>query len=477
MKIQNTKYFLLFFPIAVFLFFYYYLNFDGLYGQDAYEYLRYSKAIRNFVVTGENPGNNIWPPIYSAFGALFSFITQKVDLALVLVSSFSLSISAFYLHKIITLLFQKSKYSILFISVFFLLSPTILRSGIIIMSDALALCFIVLVVYHFIKYKQNKHINYFYFITIFSVLAFTTRYVSALILLPFVLNAAVLFMRQKNILKHFVFIPVVIFVLLLPHLLIRLHNPIDFLSHQWLQDWSFSNFLQSNFSKSEGAFTYFLPNILYAFSNTFNPKYLFVGVFFIPFYTRFKFESKNIIFISMLLYALFLAGIPYQNNRFLMLSFPFILILCYPIFVYLANYKVFKKFFSVGIFSIIIIQFFLIFKILDSTLQRNKLEVEMTELLKPYQGNILYSFDIDIALQGRSLTFDYKNLWRKRYFNIEKEALVLFHPTKFKKQWQDKNPILNYNYLQENYNLEIIKNCPKGWKLYRVDSKNKFNDN
>lgn len=476
-KIQNSKYLLLFFSIGIFLFFYYGLNFDGLYGQDAYEYLRYSKAIKNFLVTGENPGNNIWPPIYPIFGALLSFITQKVDLALLLISIFSLSISALYLYKIINILFSKSKYATLFVLVFFLLSPTILRSGIIIMSDILALCFIVLVVYHFIMYKQNKHIKYFYYITVFSVLAFLTRYVSALILLPFILNALVLFIKQKNSLKHLVFIPVIVFVLLLPHILIRLHNPIEFLSHQWLQHWSFNNFFQNNFSKEEGTFSYFLPNIIYAFSNIFSPKYLFVGIIFIPFFNRFKFKNKNIIFISLLLYALFLAGIPYQNNRFLMLTFPFILILCYPVFIYLSNYKFLKKLFYFGIFLIIIFQFFLIFKILENTLQRNKLEIEMAELLEPYQGNILYSFDIDIALQGRGLKFEYKNLWRKRYFNVENEALVLFHPSKFKKQWKDENPILNFNYLQENYNLKIIENYSEGWILYKIGFKNKFNDN
>ena len=101
----------------------------------------------------------------------------------------------------------------------------------------------------------------------------------------------------------------------------------------------------------------------------------------------------------------------------------------------------------------------------------------MAELLEPYQGNILYSFDIDIAIQSRGLKFDYRNLWRKRYFNIENEALVLFHPTKFKKQWKDENPILNFNYLQENYNLKIIENYSEGWILYKIGFKKKFNDN
>jgi len=130
-----------------------------------------------------------------------------------------------------------------------------------------------------------------------------------------------------------------------------------------------------------------------------------------------------------------------------------------------------KKIFYVGIICTIIIQSFLISKAFKSTLERNKLERKMVELLRPYQHKKLYSFDIDIALQGRGLKFDYKNLWIKRYKNLQKGDLILFNPTKFQKQWQGKNPILNFNYFNEKYDLKIIQDCQGGWKLYQVETK------
>ena len=33
------------------------LNFDGFYGQDSYEYLRYTDALTNYYTSGENPGD------------------------------------------------------------------------------------------------------------------------------------------------------------------------------------------------------------------------------------------------------------------------------------------------------------------------------------------------------------------------------------------------------------------------------------
>lgn len=469
-KIQHSKYLLLIFPVIVFLFFYYYLNFDGLYGQDAYEYLRYSKAIRNYLITGQNPGDYFWPLFYPIFGALFSFITQKTTISLLLISTLSLSITAYYLSKIINLLFKKTPYNILYIFVFFLLSPIIFKSGLLVMSDILTLQFIVLSIFQFLKFKQTKAFKYFYFFTIFCFAAFMTRYASAVVLLPFVINGTLLFFKQKKWYKHIVFLLLVLFILSLPHLIIRNNNATEFLSHQWLQDWSVVNIFKRNFITVDGASHHKLPNILYALSNIFHPRFFFVGIVFIPFLLnkKFRFNSSKILSSSILLYAIFLAGIPFQNSRFLILSFPLILILCYPVFVFLSDYKYFKKTFYFGIFLIGLMQLFLIHKTFKSTLVRNKLEIEMASLLKPYQNNTLYSFDIDIALQGRNLEFNYKNLWQKRYTNLQNGDLILFHPTKFIKQWQGKNPMLNFNYFKENYTLKVIKELPENWQLYKV---------
>ncbi len=470
MKIQHSKYLLLLFPAVVFLFFYFYLNFDGLYGQDAYEYVRYTKELRNFIILGENPGDYFWPLFYPIFGALFSFITQKVSLALLLISVCSLSISAIYIHKILALLYPNLKQKALYIFVFFLLSPTVFKCGILVMSDMLTVCFIILSVYQFLKYKKLKLTKNLYFLAIFSVSAFMTRYVSAIVLLPFVIYAVWLFFKQKWHFKHIGFLILLISILLLPHYLVRINNPTEFLSHPWLQDWSFANFFKRNFNTIDGSSYNKLPNILFSFSNLFHPRFLFVGVVFIPFllWRKIDFKHAKIMIISIVFYAIFLAGIPFQNSRFLVLSFPLIIILCYPIFCYLSELIWIKKIFYLGIIGSIILQFFFIKIAFSSILERNKFEIEITKTLKEYQNNNLYSFDVDIALQGRGLDFNYYNLWYKRYENLKENDLILFHPTKFKKQWQGKNPMLNFNYFKDNYTLKVIKELPEGWKLYKV---------
>src|SRR5579883_1529147 len=76
------------------------VHFNGLYGQDSYEYLRYTYRLVWFVRTGNPPGDFYWPLLYPVVGAVLSII-QKPVFALQLISMLSLVGAAFYLKKIL----------------------------------------------------------------------------------------------------------------------------------------------------------------------------------------------------------------------------------------------------------------------------------------------------------------------------------------------------------------------------------------
>lgn len=385
---------------------------------------------------------------------------------------FSLLIGSAYLSKTIALLFDKKVNLYLYVLIVFTLSPTVFKLGITIMSDMLSTLFIIVSFYNAIIYYRYKTIQNLYAFILFCLSAIMTRYVAFVVLLPlgiFVLNV---FIRQR---KHYKHIPLLLLcscIIVLPHIIIRNENTTQFLNHDWLTQWSFSNFFQRSFTTVDGISSNSLPNILYAFSSLFHPRYLLIGIFTLPFFLKTKIISSElkIIILSFVLYNLFLAGIPFQNSRFLLLSFPLVIIFLYPSFVYLYDKLTLnnKNYFVIALLSS---QVCLCTYSLKPILQRNSLEKKIVSELQKYQNNTLYSFDIDIALQGRALDFNYKNLWLKRYPSFEKEALVLFHPTKFQQQWKGQNPILNWNVLKNNYQLNIIENLPDGWVLYKIDKK------
>lgn len=459
------------FIIILFIIIYFIIGFDGLYGQDSYEYLRYTKALQLYFKTGIHPGDYFWPLYYPISGAILSFFLEP-KIALQLLSIASLLVSSIYISKIITLLFDKKVNPYLYVLSLFTLSPIVFRLGITTMSDMLSTLFIVLSFYNAIIYSRHKTNQNLYAFLIFCICAIMTRYVAFVVLLPIGILTLTVFIRNRKHLKHIPLLLLCSVILLLPHFIIRSENSTQFLNHDWLTKWSFFNFFKSSFITVDGTSSNSLPNIIYAFSSLFHPRYLLIGILLFPFYIKTKIINSElkIILISFLTYNLFLAGIPFQNSRFLLLSFPLVIILLYPAFAYLLEKMIPTNKIKYFIIVLSLIQICLCSYSLKPILERNSLEKKIAFQIESYQQNTLYSFDIDVALQGRGLNFRYKNLWVKKYTSFEKNALVLFHPTKFKQQWKDKNPILNWNNLNYHYNLKIIEELPNGWKLYKIQN-------
>ena len=100
--------------------------------------------------------------------------------------------------------------------------------------------------------------------------------------------------------------------------------------------------------------------------------------------------------------------------------------------------------------------------------ERAIIEKELATMIQPHEGNTLYSFDVDLAMQGRGLDFEYKNLYMERYESFQQNDLILFDPARYEIQWKDKTPMLNWNFIEQNYKLKVIETHPQGWKLYQI---------
>jgi hypothetical protein len=171
--------------------------------------------------------------------------------------------------------------------------------------------------------------------------------------------------------------------------------------------------------------------------------------------------------VAFLIYALFLMGIPFQNDRFLLVSFPLVVIVCYAPFERMMHcFAAYRKFSAIVIFIVYLV---CIVRAVYPVMELNRFERHLASSMKAYEGSTLYAFDADIALKGRGLVFDYHNLWMYRYEKFTCNALVLFNPDKFSLQWKDKNPMLNFEKLKSDYNLSLMHSYPKGWKLYKIE--------
>ncbi|MGZ5243231.1 MAG: ArnT family glycosyltransferase [Bacteroidia bacterium] len=444
------------------------IGFNGLYGQDAHEYLRYSKSWHNFLQNGENPGDYFWPLYYPIAGALLSFLSEPA-LSLQLISVFSFSVSIIYLGKILRIVQPAHETIIRWFLLLFILSPFVLRAAMINMSDMFCLMFIVCALYHFIKFEKERENRHFLFFILLAVAAIMTRYPAFVVLSVPLLYTSVKFL-QKFSLRYLLLVGIGSLFLILPHLLVRKAQAGSFIHHAWIEDWSVINFFKSDFNTVDGKASYRFPNIIYAFQNIFHHGFIFIGILLLPF-VRIKdmaSASTKVLATAFLLYGLFLAGIPFQNQRFLLLSFPVVLVLLFPAFSRAYPYLKESRLHKFFLFSFVVLQLLFFHRVFNPMLQLNRLEREIAADVKKYPGKILYTFAIDPALKSYGVQNPIISLWERPLYEASAGSLLLFNDSMFREQWHGKNPMNNWQMLNNKYQLTTIEKWPSGWELYEI---------
>lgn len=153
------------------------------------------------------------------------------------------------------------------------------------------------------------------------------------------------------------------------------------------------------------------------------------------------------------------------------MSFPIVLVVLFQYFNWIMERLQTKTQKWILIFTMVLIQMVLCALSVKPILERNRFEREIALQMIPHQNNTLYSFDVDVALQGRKLQFNYQNLWVKKRTSFEENALVLFHPKQFESKWKDHQLMQNWRFLQQHYNLKAINRFADGWTLYKISKR------
>jgi len=471
-KYYNLKSLILLSPVLFFVIARFAAGFNGLYGQDSHEYFRYSRAITNFFQTGSSPGDYFWPVYYPILGSIFGFAVGNL-FSLQFISALSLSCSLYFLFKIMGEVFGEQKNLSIYILITFLLSPLVFRNSLVVMSDLLTVFFIMGAFYFFIDYLHKTELNRVIFFSVFFTLAILTRYAALVVLVIPAIIIIHQFIRSGKFI-HLLISFVIVVILSIPHILIREAGSIEFLRHSWLQDWSLSNFFKNNFITTEGTQHYRFPNIIYSFSSVFFPTYLVFGLVLLVLSER-NLPRNRFWLISVfivLLNALFLAGIPFQNQRYLLLAYPFVVISLFPGFERLEKILNKRKFlFYSAITVMLVLQVFYCFYYFKPVYERNKLEKRISNFVRNNSHQNVYAFDIDISFMSYDIKKNVINMWKNKIAKYKPDSIVIFNEEKFKEKWKGKNPMLNWNELKSNYHLNEIAAFGEGWKAYEVKSK------
>ena len=444
-------------------------GFNGLYGQDAHEYLRQVRALFDFFQGGPRPGAFFWPLNYPLAGALLAFIVGTGPICLQLFSLLSLPGSFLYLSALLSNRYPEQKRTWLIVLLGFVLAPYLLRGTFLVMSDMPTLFLVCAVLFHLDRYGAKGRSRDLVWAGLAIGLAVFTRYPSGLLLLPLTLVMAGWAIKFKDWKGLLVVVPLSL-LLVLPQFLLRSEAPLYFLENGLLQMSSPLHLFQGSYQGPDGYFSYSLPNGLFVLYNLFHPGFLFMGVFLLPF-----FKIKDLkgwfpltLLIAWVVYVLFIGCLPMQNSRFLLISFPLLFILLVPAWNRAITWLQARSIPWV-IWLILPVQLALFAFSARSHYRLYQLEHSLAKTLnEKYAGPQLYTFYVDGALKTYGVSNPVVNLWEVELTSAQPGELVLFNEAKFGVQWKGKNPMNNWNYLNQVYQLHKLEDFGEGWELYEI---------
>jgi hypothetical protein len=287
--------------------------------------------------------------MYPIICSIVNIAIPDTMLAMQLVSILSMLASTLFMIKILKLWGDDNASIYIYILLFFVVSPYLLRFSIIAMSDMFCIAMWLASFYYSLKYASVNNLKHLLLATFFAGMAVMTRYPAAILLLLPVWICTKTIITTK---KYYYLLPVVLVALLctIPDLIIRQRflfwnigsqGPAfsyDFFANQF----SVNNLLHRNFYNIDGWQHYDTPNIIFGLYQFFHPAFIFCGLVFLImiFKKKNRHAYTNPLIIVILLYVLFIGCNPYQNNRYLMFVLPAVLLIYYlPFSNLVARYK------------------------------------------------------------------------------------------------------------------------------------------
>ncbi|MBL7825619.1 MAG: glycosyltransferase family 39 protein [Saprospiraceae bacterium] len=464
------------------------LAFNGLYGQDAHEYVRQCRAIVDAwsggLASAVTLGDSQFAQGYPVAGALLTYLTGDPILGLQIISWVAYAASVFALERLLNLLSHGSRADsrVVFIGLGLALSPVFVKAGFTVMSDSLALAFALGAFYYGLKWLEQHRGRDVRWAAFLTALAVSTRPAMGALIFPMALVIGLQLLERRR--WSLFFGALLLAALVLWPQLIRQQGLLSNLGqHSLVQNWSATHFFQRSFSDlNSGNAVYAVPNILYLLFPLFHPGFCLTlaGLWLLAKKTDLALVSKRVIVAGIIVYLLLIGGLPHQNLRYLLPVYALLLLLFFPSWDRMYCYGLY--FFKRLTWSIIgvtcLVQLFFSVRTVMPVIQRNHLEKAIAEHVRRHvpSGSVVYGFDMDVAMRTYLPELEWRNMWIERYQQFPPGSFVLFNEALLKAQWAGKNPMLNWADMHTSCRLEEIadenKHLKNGWTLYRFDTLN-----
>lgn len=467
---QNTSIFTLCIGIGFIIFLILrWLGFDGLYGQDSYEYIRQAKEVKSAILGFQKPQDFYWAPGYPLALAILDVIIGNMIVTAQLLSVFTWGLTLFFLYSIARIHVKSQKHFIFLLIISCVgFSAYFFRIMFTSMSDGLAVLLITIGLYYFEKSRAEKTYHLLHWSILFLSLSVFTRYAALPLVIVTILSSFFLLFKNRLWGSSLISIGSILFVSV-SFLYLKDKNPGEIVNSSISASWNIHNFWSNSIQNEQGTLTYFAPNIFYVLYPIahFGFIWLSIPVFIWGWYQKIKVDSWTTI-ISLFVYCLFLAGIPFQNKRFLVLTIVPLFSILIPFIANICS-NISKTRFIVLLTVITVLNLGVSLYSFEKVYQIQQTESALFENIRPIKMSRLYTFDVDLALQSRGLNVNVINLWKIESLEFKEGDYFLLNKIKWEDQWKDHLLMKNIEAITSNVNIFEIENYGNGWRLYKYE--------
>lgn len=237
-----------------------------------------------------------------------------------------------------------------------------------------------------------------------------------------------------------------------------------------LAEWSPVNWFQRVHRSDDGVLRYALPNILYGLGVFVHPGQFPLGLLLLPFVRGADLRSPlgRSSFILALGYLLFVAGMPFQNDRVLLLAQPFVVLFFHPAFTRAMGW-VRQQGWGPGpmLASLAVVQVALFIRAMVPFIQQAHVERELATSIAGYAPVRIYTHGMGAALGTYCPGIPVTELWYAGIDNFQRGALVVIRPEDLAQQWNGLPPAVNWDRIQQQ-GTEVLAERRDGWVIARV---------
>lgn len=304
------------------------LNFDGLYGQDAYAYYNFAGQLLQASSQHTWIKPFFWPLGYPALLALGFALFGTSALTAQAINLMMGALLAPLVYVLARQLGVKPS-GALAAGVIMGICGQAIQSSIVVMADIPALFWATLSAVVLLRFVRTERRRWLVLAGLALGFACVTRWLY-LALIP-VWGAVLLLAWRQFRWRDLLVAGIALIVVLMPQASFSIHSPYPMLDHPWVTGWSPANLVRSSFDNADGHFDYAQVNALFyaqPYANAYYLAPLFTPFLLVGIWVQRKQPHKLVILAGWVaLPYLFLAGIPYQNIRFALIVVPAVAVL------------------------------------------------------------------------------------------------------------------------------------------------------